>query len=37
MQAGVLHWLFVAILLGTPLADAGAQSIYWDGEIDSNW
>ncbi len=37
MQAGALHWLLVAILLGTPLANAGAQTITWDGEVDSNW
>ncbi|MGB2824100.1 MAG: hypothetical protein WBF17_24200, partial [Phycisphaerae bacterium] len=37
MQAGVLHSLLVVILLGTPLANAGAETITWDGEIDSNW
>jgi len=37
MQAGALHCLLVVILLGTALAGAGAQTLTWDGEIDSNW
>ena len=37
MQAGALRLLLVVIVSVVPAATAGAQTLTWDGEIDSNW